>query len=59
MGKARPGRHIQGHTDSSKTQDDLTNQASEQMTCSWISSKNAYHTEKDIYFESFSREKGR
>lgn len=28
------------------------------MTCLWISSKNADHTQKDTYFESFGREKG-
>lgn len=29
MGKARPGRHSQGHTDSGNVQDNITNQAAE------------------------------
>lgn len=58
IGKARPGSHSQGHIDSGNVQDNLTNSGCWIMTCSWISSKNADHTQKDTYFESFGREKG-
>lgn len=57
MGNARPGRHIQRHVDSSKAQDDLTSQATKQMTCSWISSKNTDHTQKDIYLSPSAEKK--
>lgn len=47
-GESQAWRHIQGPTDSSKAPDNLTNQATEQMTCSWISFENRDHTKEDI-----------
>lgn len=57
MWKNRPPRYIQEHIDSSKAHSDLNSEAAEQMTCSWMSSKNADRRQKDIYLSPSAEKK--